>query len=128
MLVLTRKPDETIVIDRDIVITLIAVRGNKARIGINAPRHIPVNRSEVQAAITATGALPQGPGGAPFPRTVKPVGLVLSRQEGEKIVIGDNIELKVVRINKDRVRIGIAAPKYMSVRRGEKPEVGKCPY
>lgn len=47
MLVLSRKEGERIVVDGQITITLIEIRGKKARIGINAPRHIPVHRQEI---------------------------------------------------------------------------------
>ena len=45
--------------------------------------------------------------------------LVLSRQRDETIVIGDNIEITVVDIRGDRVRIGIAAPRDVQVHRKE---------
>ena len=52
MLVLSRKKNESIVIDDDIVITVVEVRGDKVRLGIEAPREIPVHRSEIHAQIT----------------------------------------------------------------------------
>lgn len=51
MLVLSRKKSERIVIDGNIVITVVDVRGDKVRLGIEAPREVPIHRSEVQAAI-----------------------------------------------------------------------------
>jgi len=51
MLVLSRKKNESIVIDDDVVVTVIDIRGDKVRIGIDAPRHIPVHRQEVMDAI-----------------------------------------------------------------------------
>jgi carbon storage regulator len=45
--------------------------------------------------------------------------LVLSRKEGERIVIGDNVELVVVAITSNRVRLGIQAPDAVVVRRKE---------
>lgn len=51
MLVLSRKKNESIVIDDNIVITVVEVRGDKVRLGIQAPREVPVHRSEVYAAI-----------------------------------------------------------------------------
>ena len=51
MLVLSRRPNESIVINDKIVITVIEIRGDKVRLGIEAPRDVPVHRSEVYAAI-----------------------------------------------------------------------------
>ncbi len=51
MLVLSRKKSERIVIDGNIIITIVDVRGDKVRLGIEAPREISIHRSEVHAAI-----------------------------------------------------------------------------
>ena len=51
MLVLSRKTGEKIRIGTDVVITLIECRGDKARIGIEAPKEIAVHRQEVYEAI-----------------------------------------------------------------------------
>lgn len=51
MLVLSRQRDETIMIGDDIQITVVDIRGEKVRLGINAPPHIPVHRKEVYEAI-----------------------------------------------------------------------------
>ena len=51
MLVLSRTRDETIRIGGDIEITIVYVRGDKVRLGINAPTSIPVHRKEVYDAI-----------------------------------------------------------------------------
>lgn len=55
MLVLSRKANEKIVIGDDIVICLVEVRGDKARIGIEAPKEVPVHREEVYKAIQEEG-------------------------------------------------------------------------
>lgn len=47
MLVLTRRVGEKIRIGDDIVITLLGVRGNQYKIGIDAPREMPVHREEI---------------------------------------------------------------------------------
>ncbi len=51
MLVLSRQRDETIMIGDDIEITVVDIRGDKVRLGINAPSEIPVHRKEVYDAI-----------------------------------------------------------------------------
>jgi len=50
-LILTRKVGESIRIGDDIVITLLGVRGNQYKVGIEAPKHISVHREEVWQAI-----------------------------------------------------------------------------
>jgi carbon storage regulator len=47
MLVFTRAKDQQIVIDDNIVVTVVAVRGDRIRLGIEAPRNVPVYRSEL---------------------------------------------------------------------------------
>ena len=51
MLVLSRKKNESIVVNNDIVITVVEVRGDKVRLGIEAPTEVPVHRQEVYEAI-----------------------------------------------------------------------------
>jgi len=51
MLVLSRKKGEAIVIDDDVVIEVIEIRGDKVCLGISAPKEVPVHRKEVWAAI-----------------------------------------------------------------------------
>ena len=51
MLVLSRQRDESIMIGDNIVITIVDIRGDKVRLGINAPVEIPVHRQEVYEAI-----------------------------------------------------------------------------
>jgi len=52
MLVLSRQRDETIMIGDEVEITIVDIRGDKVRLGINAPRNIQVHRKEVYDAIT----------------------------------------------------------------------------
>lgn len=47
MLVLSRKKNESIVIDDRIVLTVVEIRGDKVRLGIEAPREVPVHRKEI---------------------------------------------------------------------------------
>jgi carbon storage regulator len=51
MLVLSRQRDESIIIGDNIVITIVDVRGDKVRLGIDAPREVSVHRREVYEAI-----------------------------------------------------------------------------
>lgn len=51
MLVLSRKRDESIVIGDGIVVTIVDIRGDKVRLGIQAPPNVPVHRQEVLEAI-----------------------------------------------------------------------------
>jgi carbon storage regulator len=64
MLVLSRQRDESIIIGDNIVVTIVDIRGDKVRLGIDAPTEIPVHRREVYEAIqrenrAATGVQPK---------------------------------------------------------------------
>jgi carbon storage regulator len=70
MLIITRRPGERIVLGDDIVVTVMEISGQTARIGIAAPRALPVYREEIWEAVKAEnqaaaavdpGALPQAP-------------------------------------------------------------------
>lgn len=51
MLVLSRKKNESIVINNEITIVVVEIRGDKVRLGVEAPREVPVHRREVYDAI-----------------------------------------------------------------------------
>ncbi len=51
MLVLSRHRDESIMIGDDVIVTIVDIRGDKVRLGIDAPQDIPVHRQEVYEAI-----------------------------------------------------------------------------
>ena len=51
MLVLSRKPGESITIDENIVVTIVEIRGDKVRLGIEAPEEVKVHRQEVFEAL-----------------------------------------------------------------------------
>ncbi len=56
MLVLSRQRDETIMIGDEVEITVVDIRGDKVRLGINAPRQVQVHRKEVYEAIKRENA------------------------------------------------------------------------
>jgi carbon storage regulator len=63
MLVLSRKKNESIVINNDITIVVVEIRGDKVRLGVEAPKEVPVHRREVYDAIKRNAAQ----SGAPTP-------------------------------------------------------------
>ena len=52
MLILTRRGGETIMIGSDVTVTVLGVKGNQVRLGINAPKNVAVHREEVFARIS----------------------------------------------------------------------------
>jgi carbon storage regulator len=60
MLVLSRKKNESIVINNDITIVVVEIRGDKVRLGVEAPKEIPVHRREVYDAIKRNAAVQAG--------------------------------------------------------------------
>ena len=60
MLVLSRHRDESIIIGDDIVITVVDIRGDKVRLGIQAPTQVPVHRQEIYDAIQREKARTEG--------------------------------------------------------------------
>lgn len=55
MLVLSRHINESIIIGHDIIVTIIDIRGDKVRLGIDAPPDVPVHRQEIYEAIQREG-------------------------------------------------------------------------
>lgn len=75
MLVLSRRPNQSIIISNDIVVTVIEVRGDQVRLGIKAPRSVTVHRDEVAAEIKAANeAASKGAAAEPkgLPRPPRP--------------------------------------------------------
>lgn len=64
MLVLSRRVGESVVIGNDVVVTVLEVRGDIIRIGVDAPREVPVHRSEVFEAIEAANKAAAAPDAA----------------------------------------------------------------
>ena len=53
MLILTRKANETLIVGDNVTVTILGVKGNRVRIGVNAPKEISVHREEVYNRIIA---------------------------------------------------------------------------
>ena len=51
MLILTRRVGETVMIGNDVTVTVLGVKGNQVRIGVNAPRDVAVHREEIYERI-----------------------------------------------------------------------------
>ena len=47
MLILTRRVNEKLMVGDDVTVTVLSISGNQVRIGVNAPRHVPVHREEI---------------------------------------------------------------------------------
>ena len=56
MLILTRRAGETVMIGSDITITVLGVKGNQVRVGINAPKDVAVHREEIYERIQSERA------------------------------------------------------------------------
>ena len=65
MLVLSRKKNESIVINNDITIVVVEIRGDKVRLGVEAPKEVPVHRREVYDAIKRNEAAENAPASPP---------------------------------------------------------------
>jgi len=73
MLVLSRQRDETIMIGDDIEITIVDIRGDKVRLGINAPVRVAVHRKEVYEAIRRENEQASRTAGTELPALLRPV-------------------------------------------------------
>jgi len=62
MLILTRRVGESVVIGEDVTVTVLGVKGNQVRIGINAPKHVAVHREEIFERIKSGGGRPNDAG------------------------------------------------------------------
>ncbi len=51
MLILTRRVSETLMIGNDVTVTVLGVKGNQVRIGVNAPKNVEVHREEIYRRI-----------------------------------------------------------------------------
>ena len=55
MLILTRRVGETVMIGDEVTVTVLGVKGNQVRIGVNAPKHVAVHREEIFERIKREG-------------------------------------------------------------------------
>ena len=61
MLILTRRIGETLMIGDDITVTVLGVKGNQVRVGVNAPRDVAVHREEIYDKISKDDGQPRRP-------------------------------------------------------------------
>lgn len=61
MLILTRRIGESIIVGDDVTITVLGVKGNQIRLGVNAPKHVSVHREEIYQRIKQEQRTSTGP-------------------------------------------------------------------
>lgn len=71
MLILTRRTGESLVIGKDIAITVLGVKGNQVRIGIKAPKDVAVHREEISERIRKEGDDPKASAESGHPRIIQ---------------------------------------------------------
>lgn len=129
VLVLSRQKHECLRIGDSVEIEVFDVRGDKVRLAVRAPKDVSVHRREIYDALQrekgpANTEVTTGTGakylhryvGRPSPQGQ---GIVLSRQVDESIMIGDEVEVTVVDVRGDTVRLGITFPKDIPIHRRE---------
>jgi carbon storage regulator len=72
MLVLSRRTNESIIINGNITITVLEIRGDHTRLGIDAPREISIHREEIHAELARANKEAAGAGTSDLPKLPKP--------------------------------------------------------
>lgn len=99
-------------------ITIVDIRGDKVRLGIDAPKEIEVHRQEVfNAIVRQDNAI--GPFNTAAQNENSGRMLVLSRHRDETILLGNDVSITIADIRGDKVRLGIDAPRHIPVHRQE---------
>jgi carbon storage regulator len=92
MLVLTRRINESLVINDTIIVTILGVEGDKVKIGIVAPKEIPILRQELFQAIKDQSLIEARLSNGPEPESLKSLRDLLSEEFSEKLEDSDSDE------------------------------------
>jgi|SRR3990167_1688784 len=99
MLILTRRVGETIIIGDDIVVTVLGIKGNQVRIGINAPSNVSVHREEIYQRIQQEKNAPSKPTEPVAAQA--PIAPSVSTNASSSVTIKKKREIKIDKNNDD---------------------------